>query len=158
MYEKQVITGFADVKISNVTAKNHEEVDAARKEAIKNGTGTLSLEERVHLHCSPLDPKGVEYPGYSDVVNNDPAFKKEDGTSPIIEWQWHRLDTGAELSNSGNDPFKLGSYEPDGCTPTLTLKEQLGAGRVQVSARPFVRAQYNGGHEIVGRVVTFWAD
>ncbi len=114
---------------------------------------TVAVGVKVHLDTTPA-LNGVEYPGYSEVVR---SWKKEDGTSPRIEWRWGSGQK--EFSNSGNDPFHLGSYEDDGgCTPALRLTRQLGDGRTEVWAEPFIRAEYNGGLEVVGRRVTFYCD
>lgn len=114
---------------------------------------TASVGVKVHLDTTPA-LKGSEYPGYSETVR---SWKKEDGTSPIIEWRWGCGDR--EFSNSGNDPFVLGSYEDDGgCTPALRLDSQIGPGANEVWAEAFIRPEYNGGVGVVGKRVTFKAD
>lgn len=117
------------------------------------GAETAAVGVKVHLDTTPA-LNGVEYPGYSETVR---SWKKEDGTSPIIEWRWGSGDT--EFSNSGKDPFHLGSYEDDGgCTPALRLTEQIGPGANEVWAYPYVRAEYNGGVAVEGKRVTFKCD
>lgn len=151
-YETQVITEFKRTKIHNVTQNNQP---APNKQEIINGTSTQSVGQKVHLDTTP-SLSGKDYPGGSEEVR---SWVKEDGTSPIIEWRWY-VD-GKEASNSAQmpDPFHLGSYEDDGgCTPTLKLTEQVGPGRHEVRAQPFVHGQYNGGVGVVGPAVIWYCD
>lgn len=138
------------LKIHNVT-QNNEQVKNAKE--IKDGTATLAVGQKVHFNCTP-SLNGVEYPGQSEEVR---SWKKEDGTSPIVEYRWFVGDR--ELSNSGNDPFHLGSYEDDGgCTPTLKLTEQIGPGSNVVRMYAFVDGKYNDGVYVQSKEITFRAD
>lgn len=138
------------LKIHNVTENN---VQVKNAKEIKDGTSTLAVGQKVHFDCTP-SLNGVEYPGQSEEVR---SWKKEDGTSPIVEYRW--FANGKELSNSGNDPFHLGSYEDDGgCTPTLKLTEQIGLGSNVVTMYAYVQAQYNDGVAVQSKEITFRAD
>jgi hypothetical protein len=154
MPDEQVIFGFSQPRIHNVTAGEDGRKPSPNKQAIKRGGGTLSVGEKIHFNVSPIDEDGDEYPGYSEEVR---SWKKEDGSSPIIEHRWGSGDR--EFSNSGEDPFHLGSYEDDGgCTPTLKLNRQVGSGSNEVWFETFVRAEYNGGVAVKSPRLVFRAD
>lgn len=125
---------------------------------IKKGTGTQSVKQKARFDVTPVIPPGVET-GKDDPVVNGPTFKKEDGTSPIIEYKW--TVNGKEASNSAevSDPFHLGSYEDNGgCTPTLKLEEPFGSGRNKVEMFAFIRPQYNDGVGVESNTVTWYID
>lgn len=155
---KQVIKEFKRFHIVDVLKEGHQ-VDAQRSAEVKAG-GALCVGENLRFDVTPVAPDGSEYPGNSPIVNG-PTFHKQDdsnnGKSPIIEYRWGC--GGEEFSNSGNDPFKLNSYEGEGgCTPNLKLTRPIGAGVNEVWIEPFVRAEYNGGEEVTGPRITFRAD
>lgn len=139
------------LKIHNVTENNVQVKNVAE---IKNQTATLAVGQKVHFDCTP-SLNGVEYPGQSEEVR---SWKKEDGTSPIVEYRWFAAER--ELSNSGNDPFHLGSYEDNdnGFTPTLKLTEQIGPGSNVVKMYAFVDGKYNDGVYVESEPVYFRAD
>ncbi len=161
MEREQVIFGFDKPKIHNVTAGENGRKPSPNKAAIKKGTGTLSVGEKLHLNSSPHQEDGDPYPGYSDEVR---SWKKDDGTSPIIEHRWgyyNERGDRVELSNSRDeaDAYHLGSYEDDGgCTPTLRLHRQLGSGRVKAWFETFVSAEENGGVEVVSPELNWYTD
>jgi len=140
------------LKIHNVSYQGNSD---KQSQEVKDGTGTQFVNQKVHLDCTPV-LKGKEYPGNSPEGFN---FRKEDGTSPVLEYRW--FVDGKEASNSAemNDPFRLGSYEDDGgCTPTLKLAEAVGAGRHKVDCYAFIAPQYNGGKEVKSNTVTWYCD
>lgn len=154
----QVIFGFANTKIVDVLGKGHS-LNPKRTAEVKAG-GAQAVGEILRLDTSPVQSNGQPYPGNDPTVNG-PTFHKQDdsnnGKSPIIEWSWGSGDR--EFSNSGNDPFHLGSYEDNGgCTPTLKLTEPIGQGVNACWAYPYVRPEYNGGVSIKGDRVTWNAD
>lgn len=146
------------LKKVDVLGKGHGPI-GERSGEIVAGTGTLAVGEILRLDCTP-GLAGKEFPGNDPTVNG-PTFHKQDdsnnGKSPIIEYRW---GTGErEFSNSGNDPFHLGSYEDNGgCTPTLKLTEPIGQGRNEVWVQAYVRPEYNDGQGVESNKITFWAD
>lgn len=151
---EQVIKSFVRLKIVDVLVKGHQ-IDAARSAAVKGG-GALAVGENLRFDVTPVAPDGHEYPGNDPTVNG-PKFRKEDGTSPIIEYRWGSGEQ--EFSNSGDDPFHLNSYEDNGgCTPNLKLTRQIGPGANAVWIYAYVRPEYNGGVSVQSEKLTFNAD
>jgi len=142
------------LKISHVSYQNQD--SGAQGQAVKDGTGTQFVNQKVHLDCTP-SLKGKEYPGNSPEGFH---FVKEDGHSPVLEYQWW-VD-GKEASNSAEmpDPFNLGSYEDQdtGCTPAMKLLEAVGSSRHKVEMQGFIRAEYNGGKEVRSNKVSWYCD
>jgi hypothetical protein len=165
MADSQVIGSFAHTKLVDVLVGSAEgkggpnsQKQAKNSAGIKDGSSTMAVGNKARFDTTPVSPTGKEYPGNDPTVNG-PEFKKEDGTSPIIEWRW--LVDGKEASNSAqmDDPFELGSYEDNGgCTPTLKLLQAVGSGRHEVQMFPFVRPEYNGGVAVEGTPVVFFVD
>lgn len=161
----QVIASFAHTKLVDVLVGAAEgkggqnsQKQAKNSAGIKDGSSTMVVGNKARFDTTPVAPDGTEYPGNDPTVNGE-TFKKEDGTSPIIEWRW--LVDGKEASNSAQmpDPFEMGSYEDNGgCTPTLKLLEQVGPGRHEVKMFPYVRPEYNGGVSVEGKPVVFYVD
>lgn len=163
----QVIFGFHNTHLVDVLGKGHQKNDKRTAEVIINGGknptaqgAALAVGEILRLDTSPVGPDGKPYPGNDPTVNG-PTFHKHDddnnGKSPIIEWSWGSGDR--EFSNSGNDPYGMGSYEDNGgCTPTLKLTEPIGPGVNACWAYAYVRPEYNGGVSVKGDVVTWNAD
>lgn len=149
----QLVSAFENTKVTGVT--QHEQT-TANSEAVKNGTGTLEVGQKLHLDCTPVDMAGVPYPGYSEIIKNFKRVTGPNPNAPAIQWRWG--SNRQEFSNSGNDPFHLGSYEPDGCTPSLKLERQVGEGSNEIWAEPFIEAGDNGGVAVVGPRCTFRAD
>lgn len=138
--------------ITNVSEKNHE---PKNKAAIMNGSGTQSLNQKVHVNATP-GLGGKWYPGKDETVR---SLKKADG-SPAIDWRWTVDGKMAWNSTEMEDPFELGSYDDadNGCTPAFNLRTQVGEGRHEVKAWPLIAAEDNGGVEVIGEVVTWYCD
>jgi hypothetical protein len=143
------------VDVLNGNSGGDKNAKAKNSAEIKNGTGTLSVGQKARFDTTPTGPDG-EYGGNDETVNG-PEFKKEDGTSPIIEYSL-KID-GKEVMNTAENPLQLGSYEDNGgCTPTFKLNTAVGAGRHKCELRAFVAAQYNDGVAVEGTPAVFYCD
>lgn len=144
----QLIDAFK-IGIHNWT---HANVKAGNLNDLKKGNATQAVGDKVHLNTTP-SLGGVPYPGYDTTIG---GLVKEDGHSPCIEYRHY--EDGVEVSGE-SDHFEFGSYEGDGgCTPVPKLTSQIGPGRHFREEEPFIQAQYNGGVEVVGPRVGWYAD